>query len=120
MKRSRLERKTPLKRETRLRTVSERRRQRDADYPQRRQQVWDRQDGHCGWSRDFHTGDTFGIEHCTREMTDVHHIAGRGGSQPHRLSNLVGLCAEHHRWVHANPEKARDLGLMRSRLGGDA
>jgi 5-methylcytosine-specific restriction endonuclease McrA len=85
-----------------VRPVSEKRRKRDAVYNERRRQVHDRGNGVC--------------EHCLAfEMTDVHHIAGRGGPDPHRLDNLVGLCAGCHRDVHANPAWAREVGLMRSR-----
>ena len=86
-----------------MKPVSDRRRRRDAVYPQRREQVFDRGQGIC--------------EYClSAPMTDVHHIAGRGGPDPHRLNNLVGLCAECHRWTHANPAAATEAGLMRSRL----
>jgi 5-methylcytosine-specific restriction endonuclease McrA len=86
-----------------VKAVSDRRRKRDAVYPARRQQVFERGVGMC--------------EHClTAEMTEVHHIAGRGGPDPHRLDNLVGLDAECHRRAHAEPEWARQVGLMRSRI----
>jgi 5-methylcytosine-specific restriction endonuclease McrA len=48
-------------------------------------------------------------------MTDVHHIAGRGGPDPHRLDNLIGLCRECHDKAHSMPEWARKFGLMRTR-----
>jgi 5-methylcytosine-specific restriction endonuclease McrA len=86
-----------------VRPVSDRRRRRDAVYPERRQQVWERGNGMC--------------EHChMAAMGSVHHIGGRGGSDPHRLSNLVGLCEPCHRAAHENPVWAREVGLMRSRL----
>jgi 5-methylcytosine-specific restriction endonuclease McrA len=86
-----------------VKAVSDRRRKRDAVYPARRREVFERGGGVCEWC---------GID----EMTDVHHIAGRGGPDPHRLDNLVGLDAECHRRVHAEPEWARSVGLMRSRV----
>ena len=71
-------------------------------YPERRRQVFDRGDGMC--------------ERCgVTPMTDVHHLAGRGGDDPHALDNLVGLCRDCHEWTHANPAAARAAGLMRSR-----
>ena len=85
-----------------MRAVSDKRRRRDAVYPQRREQVWERALGYC--------------EHCgTRPMSEVHHVAGRGGPDPHRLENLKGLCRGCHEWAHANPEDARKAGLMASR-----
>ena len=85
-----------------MRAVSDKRRKRDAIYATRRQQVWERGNGMC--------------EFChMAAMTDVHHIAGRVGPDPHRLDNLIGLCEPCHRKAHAEPEWARSVGLMRSR-----
>jgi 5-methylcytosine-specific restriction endonuclease McrA len=87
---------------SRVNAVSARRRKRDAVYPERRRQVWERSGGVC--------------EFChAAEVTDVHHLAGRGGPDPHRLENLIGLDAECHRRAHAEPEWARNVGLMRPR-----
>lgn len=87
-----------------LRAVSDRRRKRDAVYGERRRQVWERGNGMC--------------EHCgMAAMGEVHHIAGRGGPDPHRLANLVGLCGGCHRRAHAEPGWAREVGLMATRLG---
>ena len=87
-----------------MRAVSDKRRKRDAIYGTRRQQVWERGNGMC--------------EFChMAAMGSVHHVAGRGGPDPHRLDNLKGLCEPCHRKAHAEPEWARSVGLMRSRLG---
>jgi 5-methylcytosine-specific restriction endonuclease McrA len=91
---------------SRMKPVSDKRRKRDAVYPERRQQVWERANGMC--------------EHCgMAPMGEVHHIAGRGGPHPdpHRLENLAGLCSPCHARVHREPEWARSVGLMRTRLG---
>ncbi len=69
-------------------------------------QVWARSSGRCEHPIDAR---------CSGQCEQVHHLAGRGGSDPHRLSNLIGLCAACHAWVHANPAAARDAGLMVSR-----
>ena len=85
-----------------MKAVSDKRRKRDGIYATRRVEVWERGNGMC--------------EFChMAAMTDVHHIAGRGGPDPHRLDNLIGLCAACHRRAHAEPEWARSVGLMRSR-----
>ena len=101
---------------SRMKSVSDRRRQRDAIYPQRRREVYERANGIC--------------EYCGLAMIGaVHHIAGRGGDDPHRMTgdwrnvgnNLVGLCVSVgrvqgcHERAHANPEWAVEVGLMRSR-----
>ena len=85
-----------------MKAVSDKRRKRDGIYATRRVEVWERGNGMC--------------EFChMAAMTDVHHIAGRGGPDPHRLDNLIGLCAACHRRAHGEPEWARSVGLMRSR-----
>ena len=85
-----------------MRPVSRKRQRRDAVYAERRVQVFERGDGVC--------------EHCRgAPMGSVHHIAGRGGPDPHRLDNLVGLCEPCHRRAHAEPVWAREVGLARTR-----
>lgn len=86
---------------SRVNPVSKKRRNRDKDYAERRTQVWERNEGRC--------------ERCAAPMTDIHHIAGRGGADPHALTNLAGFCRACHEWVHANPAAARTAGFMRSR-----
>ena len=87
-----------------MRQVSRRRAKRDRVYDERRREVWERGGGVCEWCH-------------AAEMTDVHHRAGRVGSDPHRLENLVGLCWGCHQRVHGHPEWARSVGLMETRLG---
>jgi 5-methylcytosine-specific restriction endonuclease McrA len=87
-----------------VKAVSDKRRKRDAVYGQRRREVFERGDGVCEFCR-------------AAEMTDVHHVAGRGGSDPHRLDNLIGLCAGCHRRAHGEPVWARSVGLMSTRIG---
>jgi len=90
-----------------VRAVSDKRRRRDAIYATRRVEVFERGDGVCEFCR-------------AAEMSDVHHVEGRvaaRGVDPHRLDNLIGLCEPCHRRAHAEPEWARSVGLMRTRLG---
>jgi 5-methylcytosine-specific restriction endonuclease McrA len=87
-----------------MRPVSDRRRKRDAVYQARRLEVWERGNGMC--------------EYCSvAAMGEVHHLAGRGGTDPHRLENLIGLCGRCHARAHGEPEWARSVGLLRSRIG---
>jgi hypothetical protein len=85
-----------------VKAVSDRRRKRDAVYPARREQVFERGRGMCEFCEAW-------------VMEQVHHLAGRGGPDPHRLENLIGLCAADHERAHREPEWARSVGLMRSR-----
>jgi len=87
-----------------VKQVSDRRRKRDAVYSQRRRDVHERGDGVCEFCR-------------AANMTEVHHLAGRVGPDPHRLDNLIGLCAPCHRRAHSEPVWARSVGLSRSRIG---
>jgi 5-methylcytosine-specific restriction endonuclease McrA len=87
-----------------VRAVSDKRRKRDAIYATRRVEVFERGDGVC--------------EFChAAEMTSVHHIEGRRVPDPHALHRLIGLCEPCHRRAHSEPEWARSVGLMRTRLG---
>lgn len=109
MKRSSpLKRTADLKQRTPIRRVSARRRKRDAVYPERRRQVYERDEGCCRRCRLFLLPD---IGH-------VHHLAGRGGRDPHRLEGLVLLCPACHEHVHRHPAESYDQGWMVRRLGG--
>ena len=53
---------------------------------------------------------------CGRRAEIHHHIAGRGGDDPHRPTNLLHLTDECHRRIHAHPKQSYKDGTMRSRL----
>lgn len=46
-----------------------------------------------------------------------HHIAGRGGEDPHNPDNLLCLSLDCHALTHDQPARSRELGTMASRLG---
>lgn len=83
--------------------VSARRRKRDSVYPAARRAVWERADGWCEAS----TGAA-----CAGVGQQVHHLAGRGGPDPHRLDNLLLVCAPCHYWIEHNRAEAYELGLL--------
>ena len=93
----------------RIAPVSARRRARDAAYPAARRAVYERAGGVC-------EAQVAGV--CLGAGTQVHHIAGRGGPDPHRLDNLKLCCAPCHEHIHANPAESYAAGWMRSRIGG--
>jgi hypothetical protein len=93
-----------------MRQMSKRRRKRDAGYQLARYDVYLRADAACEAMVD---------DRCLRTMTDVHHRAGRGGDDPHRLSNLLGCCRPCHDWIHAHPEASYAAGFMVRRNGKD-
>ena len=102
---------TPLKRTGRISPVSKRRRARDASYPSSRTAIYERAEGMC---------EARCTTSCAGDGHQVHHVAGRGGPDPHRLDNLKLVCAACHEWVHQHPEAARRQGLMATRHGGAA
>ena len=89
-----------------MRPISDRRRKRDAAYRWSREEVYERAGGRC---------EVIATTDCTLRAEQVHHIAGRGGPDPHRLDNLLGVCAPCHAYIHAHPEEARTRGWMVSR-----
>lgn len=97
-------------RRTRMRAVSDKRRKRDRDYQRARAYVYERAGGAC---------EVFGPD-CTGRCEQVHHKAGRGGDDPHRLDNLIGACEACHRTIHAYPEWAYARGHSVRRNGKDA
>ena len=106
-----MKRSTPLRQRTRINPVSARRRKRDAVYADRRKAAFERSGGLCeacvkDWAAD-----------CDGRAAEIHHIAGRGGSDPHRLDNLLAVSSEHHRRIHAEPALSYSLGFMVKRNG---
>lgn len=54
-----------------------------------------------------------GLEHlCTGLGTEYHHVLPRSRGGQHHPDNLVHLCLTAHRLVHAQPDRARRLGLL--------
>ena len=92
-----------------MKAVSAKRRKRDAVYNERRRQAYERADGAC----EALGPDCVGVAH------DTHHIAGRLGEDPHRLSNLKVVCDPCHRTIHAYPEWAYARGHSVRRNGKD-
>ncbi len=91
-----------------MRPVSRKRQRRDAVYAARRRQAHVRAEGRC---------EAMCSPECNGQAQQTHHVAGRGGRDPHRLENLKVLCDPCHRWVHGNVADAYDLGLMARRNG---
>lgn len=76
-------------------------------YDAQRRRAWERDKGLCVI--------------CGRTAESVHHRQGRGGSDPHRLANLLTVCGDgvrgHHGEIHAHPSASYALGRMVPRLG---
>ena len=49
----------------------------------------------------------------------VHHRQTRGRLGGDTIDNLVLLCSAGHAWVHANPKRATELGLLVSGFNAD-
>ena len=52
---------------------------------------------------------------CTGQAEHVHHIKLRSAGGDNTLANLKALCHPCHTWTHANPAKARAVGLLASK-----
>lgn len=111
MKRTPLERKTPLRR-TRIQrartTEPTRRKPRPGRefWQTQREVIYSRAAGRC--------------EHCGRDLDDAgmeaHHRKLRSQGGGHGVENLAALCPGCHKWAHANPDDATRLGfIVRSR-----
>lgn len=90
-----------------MRQVSARRRRRDAIYSSRRLEVYERSEGLCEARVSMY---------CSGRCEQIHHVAGRGGDDPHRLDNLLGVCYPCHRWIETHPLEAKREGFSRSKL----
>jgi len=100
-----VKRSKPLRRGRRIAPVSARRAARDEEYEAARYRVAARARGLCEFRGPQGN-------RCRQPMTDVHHLAGRGGPIPHRMSNLVGMCRNHHEMVHRYPAWSYEEGWM--------
>lgn len=112
VKRTPLQRKTPLRASASLSTrtpvkaVSDKRRRRDQAYEGARQAALSRAGGRC---------EIIALPSCIQRGEQVHHVAGRGGRDPHRLSNLLVTCHVCHTFVHENPALSYEKGWMARR-----
>lgn len=93
---------------TPIRSVSDRRRKRDAGYAKARKAVAERADGLC------EAGATW---KCAGRGAEAHHVAGRLGPDPHRLDNLIWVCAPCHAVIHHSPSQSYANGWMVRRNG---
>ena len=54
---------------------------------------------------------------CFEEAMEVHHILtrGRSGRDADLIDseNVLALCDEHHKWIHANQREALALGYLK-------
>jgi 5-methylcytosine-specific restriction endonuclease McrA len=91
-----------------MRLIAASRRKRDAVYQHSRRAIYERAQGMCEARCNVK---------CEISGWQVHHIAGREGSDPHRLENLLLVCASCHRFIHDQPAIAYRRGWMRRRNG---
>lgn len=53
---------------------------------------------------------------CKKKANDLHHKRGRVGDLLTDERYFLGLCRDHHNWVHLNPIAALEMGLSEKRL----
>lgn len=97
---------SPLRRYTALKSKPSKRKRKMLDQDLRERVML--RDRGCVAVRLVPEVDCWGDWHC-------HHIQRRSQGGPDTAENLVTLCAAHHGWVHANPQRASTLGLLRLR-----
>lgn len=50
---------------------------------------------------------------CRQPSHDVHHVCGRLGTNYLDETTWLAVCRPCHDWIHAHPDVARGLGLLR-------
>lgn len=88
-----------MKPRRRISSVSTVRRQRLAEYGRKSKQ-WKAKHFRCDFAG------------CVAIGVDIHHVFGRSGKLLTDERFWKILCRPHHDWVHANPDKARAIGLL--------
>lgn len=91
-----------------MKPVSDKRRRRDAGYQAARQAAYDRADGRC---------EAWASPGCRGRAEQVHHKAGRGGPDPHRLENLLAVCQPCHAYIEEHRTEAYAAGWLVRRNG---
>ena len=99
---------TPLQRRTPLRARSAKRRAADVELARSREIVQRRAGGLCEarWCW---------LDDCGYWGTEVHHVLPRAQGGGHEPSNLLLLCSAHHRFAHQAGRRAYELGLLKKR-----
>lgn len=52
-------------------------------------------------------------DYCTNKSTEIHHAAYRTGDNFLGVDTWFATCRTCHKWVHANPKEARELGFLK-------
>jgi len=52
-------------------------------------------------------------DYCTKQSTEIHHAAYRTGDTFLGVDTWFATCRSCHKWVHANPRAARQLGFLK-------
>lgn len=102
MKRSSLVRRTPL------RPMSKKRRRAEVELAKSKQVVHRRAGGLC-------EARGFWLDECGWYGTTAHHVLPRSAGGGHEPTNLLWICRQHHHFIHTNPERAYELGLLKKR-----
>ena len=91
--------KTPIRRVTRPKPISEKRRRDSAEY-ERKKRIFLREHPFCGCSE------------CSKRSKDLHHSRGRAGPLYLDERYWLALCREHHDVCRDDPDRARKLGIL--------
>ena len=69
-----------------------------------REDVFDRTRGRCEFVYDGHR--------CIYPPQHLHHVRRRSQGGTDTPENLLGLCRDHHQWVHEHVAEAVELGYL--------
>lgn len=109
MRRSRLKRRTPLRRgRSKLKRSRLSAGKGNPVPPSARLALEERSGGRC------EACDVEPLDGCSRKAEHPHHRRAKGpaGRADHSLTNLLAVSATHHRWIHEHPADSYRLGLL--------
>jgi hypothetical protein len=94
-----------LRRYTRMKPISDKRKEKNVEYAKAKRQMRKRSKGLCEAR----------LPGCTIAATDPHHMMRRSAGGEDVASNLLHVCRTCHRYIHEHPAEAIDLGFLKSR-----
>lgn len=103
---------TPLKRKTRLRSVSPKRAKLSRQYTHLRKQFLAGHPACQAWAVICKHAPESNMPPTCPPSQDVHHKAGRYGGNYLDVSSWLAVSRVAHDWIHRHPSKAREIGLL--------
>lgn len=100
----------PMKRKKPINRISKRGRTKFSELLKSSIVVRERSGGQC----EFYFNAEYAQQwRCNNRGDHMHHIKPQSQGADHSPSNLMHLCFECHRWIHDNPKRAREIGVLK-------